>query len=143
MAPRYRATALGALAGGVAGGAAGIALATAVTDGPADAARSSFAVLGLVFLMLGCGATTGVWLALTGAGDRVHGRTTFMAAAGFLAWGVVSLPSLFWVLDVLPSNGLSRAAGLVGVAAMLTMPPAVGARWIIVANEKLAEREES
>lgn len=143
MPVRYAATALGALAGGVTGGAAGIAFATAFTDGPADAARSSFAVLGLVFVLLGSGTTAGVWLALRASGDPVHGRTTFMTAAGFLAWSVVSLPSLFWALDALPTRGTTKAAGLVGLAAMLTVPPAVGARWIILANEKLAEREET
>ena len=142
LPPRYPVTGLGALAGGIAGGTTGLALAAAFTDGPADAARSSFAVLGLVFLLLGSGATAGVWLGLRASGDRVPGRTTFMAAAGFLAWSVVSLPSLFWALDVLPPDGLPKTAGLAGLAAMLTVPPAIGARWIIVANEKL-EREES
>lgn len=143
MPPRYVPAALGALVGGAMGGAAGIALAMAFTDGPADAARSSFAVLGLVFVLLGSGATTGVWLSLKAVGDPLHARTTFMAAAGFLAWAVVSLPSLFWALEALPEAGVSKAAGLAGLVAMLTVPPAVGARWIILANEKLAEREES
>lgn len=114
-----------------------------MTEDAADAAEKSFLVIGTMFLLIWLCTTTGAWLALRMRNDRVAFRTTFMVGAGVLAWSVVSIPSLFWTLDMLPSEGAGEIAGGVGLAAMLTVPPALAARWIILTNEKLPEREET
>ncbi|HJR45704.1 MAG TPA: hypothetical protein VJ927_08880 [Actinomycetota bacterium] len=143
LPPRYAVTIGGALVGGIAGGALALAVSVAYVGGLDDITDGAFVVLGLVFLLLGTGTTGGVGLALKAVRDRVAGRTSVMTAFGFLAWSVVSMPSLFWVAENAPERGRAKIAVLLAVAAMLAAPPAVGARWIILANERLANREES
>ncbi len=142
MPARYGVTAAGAFAGGVVGGGAGLVLSRAITEDAADAADKTFLVLGLLFLSIWLGTVAGAWLALRSRSDPLAHRTIFMVGAGVLAWSVVSVPSLFWALDVLPSEGPGELAGGLAVAAMLTVPPALAARWIILTNEKLPKREE-
>ena len=139
---RYAATALGAFAGGAVGGVAGLLVARAITDGVADAASNSLLVLGLVFLLLWVGTTTGAWLILRRLRDPVALPSTFMVGAGVPAWSVISIPSLFWSVEVLPSGRAAEIAATFGLAAVLTVPPALAARWIILKNEKLPDREE-
>ena len=140
---RYALTALGAFTGGVTGGAAGLLASRAITAGAEDAASKSFFVVGIIFSLIWLCTTAGAWLALRARRDPIALRTTFMVGAGVLAWSVISIPSLFWTLDMLPSEGLGELAGGLGLAAMLTVPPALAARWIILTNEKLPEREET
>lgn len=139
MPSRYGVTALGAFLGGALGGAAGLAAVAAFsTDPRADA----LAVIGTIFLLLWIGTTLGAGLALRLVRDRLIGRTTVMVAAGVLTWCVVSVPSIFWALDSAPSEGAGELLAYLGLAGMLTVIPALGARWILLANEKLAKREE-
>ena len=136
---RYGVTALGALVGGAAGGGAGLALAATASDDPR---RDAALVIAIIFISLWIGTTVGAGLALKLTRDRLAARTTVMVAAGVLTWCVVSVPSIFWALDVAPTAGAGEAAAYLGLAAMLTIPPALGARWILLANEKLSKREE-
>lgn len=136
---RYGITALGAFTGGGLGGAGGLAAAAAISDEPAEDAA---AVIALIFLSLWVGTTLGTSVALRLAGDRLANRTTIMVAAGVLTWCVVSVPSIFWALDAAPGAGAGEPFAYLALAAMLTVPPALGSRWILLANEKLAKREE-
>ena len=136
---RYGITALGAFIGGSLGGAGGLAAAAAVSDEPAN---DAFAVIALIFVSLWIGTTLGAYAALRLVRDRLAGRTTIMVAAGVLTWCVVSVPSIFWALEAAPTTGAGEPLAYVGLAAMLTVPPALGARWILMANEKLSKREE-
>lgn len=132
-------TALGALIGGGAGAAAGLALAATASDDPR---RDAALVIAIIFVSLWIGTTVGAGLALKLARDPLAVRTTVMVAAGVLTWCVVSVPSIFWALDAAPTAGAGKPAAYLGLAAMLTIPPALGARWILLANEKLSKREE-
>lgn len=114
-----------------------------MADDAIEAADRSFLVLGILFLAIWLCTTAGAWAALRLLRDRVAWRTTFMVATGILAWSVVSLPSLFWSLEKLPSEAAWDLAGGVALAAMLTIPPALAARWIILENEKMSGREEN
>lgn len=114
-----------------------------MTDGVADAASNSFLVLAIVFLLLWLGTTTGAWLTLRRLRDPLVLPSTFMVGAGVPAWSVISIPSLFWSLEVLPSGRAGEIATTFALAAILTVPPTLAARWIILKNEKLPEREES
>lgn len=136
---RYGITALGAFIGGSFGGVAGLAAASAFSDDPAEDAA---AVIALIFLSLSVATTLGAYAALRLARDRLAGRTTIMVAAGVLTWCVVSVPSIFWALDAAPATGAGEPLAYLGLAAMLTIPPALGARWILLTNEKLSKREE-
>ncbi len=135
---RYGAIALGAFVGGTLGGAAGLAASTAFGGDPAD---KVVPIIGLTFVALWVGTTMGAAAALKLRDDRLTIRTTVMVAAGFLAWSVVSVPSVFWTLDSAPARGPGAIAARLALAAMLTVPPALAARWILLANEKLPERE--
>lgn len=139
MPSRYGITALGAFIGGAVAGAGSLAAAAAISDEPA---ADAFAVIALIFVLLWIGTTVGAFAALRMARDRLAGRTTFMVAAGVLTWCVVSVPSIFWALDAAPTTGAGEPLAYLGLAAMLTVPPALGARWILMANEKLSKREE-
>lgn len=130
---------MGAFGGGVLGGAAGLMISTAFGDDPG---RNAAAIIALIFLSLWTGTTLGAGLALKLSSDRLASRTTVMVAAGVLTWCVVSVPSLFWALDTAPSHGGGAVLARLGLAAILTIPPALAARWILLANEKLTEREE-
>lgn len=118
-------------------------LVRAIAADATEAADRSFLVLGILFLTIWLCTTAGAWAALRLLRDRVALRTTFMVGAGILAWSVVSLPSVFWSLEKLPSEGWGEVAGGVGLAAMLTVPPALAARWIILTNENMPGREEN
>ena len=139
MPSRYGITALGAFVGGSLGGAGGLAAAAAVSDQPADEAA---AVIALIFLSLWIGTTLGAAVALRAVKDRLAVRTTVMVAAGVLTWCVVSVPSIFWALEAAPVAGAGEPLAYLGLSAMLTVIPALGARWILMANEKLSKREE-
>ncbi len=104
---------------------------------------AALVTLGATYLLMWAGATLGPWLVLRRLHDRLRGRTTFMVGAGFLAWTVVSVPGIFWATEAMPLHGAGRAAGLVLLGAMLCVPPTLGARWIILTNEKMGEREET
>lgn len=136
---RYGITALGAFIGGSLGGAGGLTGAAAISDRPAD---DAFAVIALIFVSLWAGTTLGSATALRSVRDRLASRTTLMVAAGVLTWCVVSVPSIFWALEAAPATGAGEPVAYLGLAAMLTVPPALGARWILLANEKLSKREE-
>lgn len=114
-------------------------ISTAFGDDPSSNAA---AIIALTFLSLWIGTTLGAGLALKLTSDRLAVRTTVMVAAGVLTWCVVSVPSLFWALDTAPRQGGGAVAARLGLAAILTIPPALASRWILLANEKLGEREE-
>ncbi|MDP9069417.1 MAG: hypothetical protein M3N53_13880 [Actinomycetota bacterium] len=134
---------LAALVGGLAGAALASAAGRWYASTLVDSTDAAFATLIAIYLLMWAGATGVPWLVLRRLKDPLNARTTFMVAAGFLAWSVVSVPGVFWVVDSLPA---SRAATLIAVAllvAMLCVPPALAARWIILTNEKMGEREET
>ena len=136
---RYGITALGSFIGGSLGGAGGLAAAAAISDEPANDAAT---VIALIFLSLWVATTLGAYAALRVVRDRLAARTTIMVAAGVMTWCVVSVPSIFWALESAPTTGAGEPLAYLGLAAMLTVPPALGARWILMANEKLSKREE-
>lgn len=141
--PHYGATALGALVGGLAGGATALGAGVWYASSLDDSTDGAFATVVAIYLLMWTGATLGPWLVLRRLQDRLRGRTTFMAGAGFLAWSVVSVPGIFWVVDSTPPDRAWRFVALVLLVAILCVPPALGARWIILTNEKMGEREET
>lgn len=141
--PHYGATGLGALVGGLAGGATALGAGAWYAGTLDDSTDAAFATFVAVYLLMWAGVTLGPWLVLRRLHDRLRGRTTFMVGAGFLAWSVVSVPGVFWVVDSTPPDRASRLVALVLLVAMLCVPPALGGRWIILTNEKIREREET
>ncbi len=140
--PRYAPTVAGTWLGGLVGAAVGLAASIAYAQG-GPAASGGYAVLGLTFLLLFAGGTGGCWVALRVTRDPALVRTTFMVAAGLLAWAVVSVPSVFWALDVFPKDKPQIYVAFAGLVGILTVPPALAARGLIVHGDKVREREET
>ncbi len=141
--PRYAPAVAGTWLGALIGGGAGLAVSIAYVDDLEEPARGGYAVLALTFLLLFVGGTAGCWAALKMTRDGATGRTTFMVAAGLLAWAVVSVPSVFWALDAFPRSKPEIYLSFALLVAMLTVPPALAARALIVHSDKLRDREET
>lgn len=141
----YTWAASGALLGGAAGAALGFAVGSAFSerlfpDGGLD---------GILPVVIGeltgvwIGAVIGAW-ALLAATHRVAARTTaFMLAGALPAWGIVSLPSFFWLIQQLSGDDIPNVLQVVMPVVILCVPPALAARAVVIQRERRREREES
>jgi len=142
--PAYMPAVVGSLLGGAAGGGVGFLLGTAyarrfMPNAELEViAPLAIGVLGGVWL----GAVLGVWTLLN-LTHKVAARSTGYLLAGALpAWGIVSLPSFFWLIQQLSGDEVPDVLEIAVPVVILCVPPALAARALVVHRERLREREE-
>ena len=89
------------------------------------------------------GAVAGAW-GLLNLMHRVAARSTgFLLAGALPAWGIVSLPSFFWLIQQLSGDDIPNVLQIVVPVVVLCVPPALAARALVVHRERSREREET
>ena len=143
--PGYLAAGLGALLGGGAGAGLGFLLGMAYSQRFMPNAELEGVVPVAIGELLGLwlGAVGGAWAVLN-LKNRVAARSTgFLLAGALPAWGIVSLPSFFWLIQQLSGDDIPNALQIVVPVVILCVPPALAARALVVHRERLREREET
>jgi hypothetical protein len=142
--PGYVPAAAGSLLGGGAGAALGVLLGMAYAERFMPNAELEAIVPVAIGELVGVwlGAVLGAW-ALLNLRHKVAARSTGYLLAGALpAWGIVSLPSFFWLIQQLSGDDISNVLQVVVPVVILCVPPALVARALVVHRERLREREE-
>ena len=143
--PGYLTAGLGALLGGGAGAGLGFLTGMAYSERYMPDAELEGIIPVVIGELLGVwlGAVAGVWIALN-LMRRVAARPTgFLLAAALPAWGIVSLPSFYWLIQQLSGDDIPDVLQVVVPVVILCVPPALVARAVVVHRERLREREET
>lgn len=145
--PAYGLSALGAFVGGGTGTALGLLFGNFYSARYMPNAELEGIVPVIIGTMAGVwfGAVAGAWtlLALT---HKVAARSTgFLLAGALPAWGIVSLPSFFWLTQRLAGDeGLPNFLAVAVPVVILCIPPALASRALVIHRERLtAKREET
>lgn len=143
--PGYLPAGFGSLFGGGAGGGLGFWLGMSYSQRYMPDAELD-GIIPVVIGELGgvwLGAVLGAW-ALLNLAHKVAARTTgFLLAGALPAWGIVSIPSFFWLIQQLAGDDVPDALEIVVPVMILCIPPALAARALVVHGERLREREEN
>lgn len=140
----YRATSLGAVGGGGAGAGLGFLLGMAYSERYMPNAELEGILPVVVGELVGVwlGAIVGTWVLLH-LTHQVAARTTgFLLAGALPAWGIVSLPSFFWLIQQLSGDDIPDWLQIGAPVVILCLPPALAARALVVHRERSREREE-
>lgn len=143
--PGYLAAGCGALLGGGAGGGLGFWLGMSYSQRYMPDAELDGIIPVVIGELLGVwlGAVLGAW-ALLNLTHKVAGRSTGYLLAGALpAWGIVSMPSFFWLIQQLAGDDIPDVFEIVVPVMILCVPPALAARALVLQRERLKEREET
>ena len=142
--PAYGLTCMGAMLGGGGGAALGFLLGQAYSNRFMPSAELE----GIVPVVIGelagvwLGALLGTWAALA-ARHKVAAVSTSLLLAGALpAWGIVSLPSFFWLIQQLSGDDIPDLLQIAAPILILCIPPAAAARALVVHRELIRVREE-
>ena len=144
--PAYGLSAFGALLGAGAGTGLGLLLGTSYSSRFMPDAELEGIVPVVIGSLAGLwlGAIAGAWMLLA-LSHKVGPRPTALLLAGALpAWGIVSLPSFFWLSQQLAGDkGLPNFLAIALPVLILAVPPALVSRALVVHRERLqAKREE-
>ena len=143
--PGYLPAGLGSLLGGGVGAALGFWLGMAYSERYMADAELEGIIPVVIGELLGVwlGAVVGVW-ALLNATHKVAARSTgFLLAGALPAWGIVSMPSFFWLIQQLANDDVPDVFEIVVPVVILCVPPALVARAFVLHRERSREREES